>query len=82
MASVKVTKQQHGGYLCHHSQKNRGLETSRVVMDTEMQEICVFLYRQWKPFCVTARSAVTPVHQHTYHFLPQYMRIVLTLHHP
>lgn len=21
MASVKVTKQQHGGYLCHHSQK-------------------------------------------------------------
>lgn len=81
MASVKVTKQQHGGYLSSLT-KTRGLETSRVVMDTEVQEMCLyFLYGQWKPLCVTARSGVTPVHQHTYHILPQYMRIVLTLHH-
>lgn len=41
MASVKVTKQQHGGYLSSLT-KTRGLETSRVVMDTEVQEMCLY----------------------------------------
>lgn len=32
MIPIKVTKQQHGGYLCHQLQKNRVLETSRVMV--------------------------------------------------